>query len=254
MHSYTANVRNEIEKLFVQRKILLLLVLTGIVPVLAGFLLGSLNNGTGISFIGSGGAAGLPLLMLDALTVLWLPPVLFLVVAEMFAGEKASRTMKNVLTRPIARSAVYASKVTAVAVLCLTLLGETWLISLLMEFVMGLGSGSSALGAVQSLGIYLAAFVPMVALALIAVFVVQWFGSSTGAFLLLLFIYLGAKLQPFFFPAASTWNIFDQTDWYRLWLATAPPINQLVILFMFILAHGIMSYAAGLYRFEKQSF
>lgn len=254
MHNYFANVRNEIDKLLAMRKIRMLFLLTAIVPVAAGFLLGSLNGQTGVSFIGSGGAAGLPLLMLDLLVVLWLPPVLFMTVAELFAGEKSARTMKLVVTKPIARSAVYASKLTAVAALCSLLLGEVWLLSWLTELFTGMGSGSSALGVLHSLGVYAAAFVPMMVLALIAAFVVQWFGSGTGAFLLLLFIYLVGKLLPLVYPSSSAWNVFAQTDWYRLWLGSLPSLKQAITLFLFLTAHGIISYAAGWYRFEKQSF
>ncbi|MFC4101502.1 ABC transporter permease [Paenibacillus xanthanilyticus] len=254
MSSYTANVRNEIEKLFAMRKVRLLIGLTALVPIAAGVLLGGLNGQTGVSFIGSGGAAGLPLLMLDLLAVLWLPPVLFMLTADIFAGEKTARTMKLVVTRPIARSAVYASKLTAVAAFCLLLLGEVWLVSWLTELFTGMGSGASALGLMHSLGVYLAAFVPMMVLALIASFVAQWFASGTGAFLFLLFLYLGGKLLPLVYPSSSAWNVFAQTDWYRLWLGSLPSVQHAIALFMFLLAHGIISYAAGWYRFEKQSF
>ncbi|TYP79177.1 ABC transporter permease [Paenibacillus methanolicus] len=254
MPSYIANVRNEIDKLSAMRKIRLIVLLTAIVPVMAGLLLGSLNGQTGISFIGAGGAAGLPLLMLDLLVLFWLPPVLFMTAAELFAGEKSTRTMKLVLTKPIARSAVYASKLTAIAALCLLLLGEVWLIAWLTELFTGMGGGSSALGVLHSLGVYAAAFVPMMVLALIAAFVVQWFGSGTGAFLILLFFYLAGKLLPLVYPSTSGWNVFAQTDWYRLWLGNLPSLKHAMTLFMFLLAHGIMSYAAGWYRFEKQSF
>ncbi|MFB9328125.1 ABC transporter permease [Paenibacillus aurantiacus] len=254
MHSYVANVRNEIDKLLAMRKIRMVLLLTAIVPIIAGVLLGSLNGRTGVSFIGAGGAAGLPLLMLDLMVVFWLPPVLFMTVAELFAGEKAARTMKLVVTRPIARSAVYASKLTAAAALCLLMLGEVWLLAWLTELFTGMGSGASALGALHSMGVYFAAFVPMMAFASLAAFVVQWFGSSTGAFLFLLFLYLVGKALPLVYPSSTTWNVFAQSDWYRLWLGNLPSASHAITLFLFLLAHGIISYAAGWYRFEKQSY
>lgn len=247
MYSLYANTLNEAQKMWFQKKTKTALLLAVLVPVLSAVLLDSLQSNAGI-FVGR----NLPLLMLELFTSVLLPLFLFMTAADSFAGEAAARTLNNVLLRPIARSNVFASKVLAIAMLAAVLLAVVWLASVLSGLV--LDGGATMSGWIDGVQAYFAAFVSMIAVGLAAVFVIQWFRSSSAALALCMFLYIAAKALPFVYPQAAVWSVFSYTDWYALWVGNAASSGKLLNGFVFLLANSIICYTAGWYLFERKQF
>jgi len=249
MHRLYANVLNETEKLYRQKKTKVIVVLTVLVPVLSAFLMNSVQQNLGI-VLGEG--RDFPLIMLSLFTAVLLPFILFMMAADMFSGEAASRTLKNMLVRPIARSKIFVSKVLVIALFILAELGIIWLTS----FVTGLFMTSESMLPVIFEGImaYELSFFPMMVLGLIAVLIAVCVDSSIGAFALSTLVYIVAKLLPYIFPQAAAWSAFTYTDWHMMWIGNAVFTGNLIQVFTLLLSSCIISFTAGWYLFEKKQF
>jgi ABC-2 type transport system permease protein len=247
MHSLYANMLNETEKIWARRRTKGFLLLTLLIPAISAILLALLQNNTGVIW---GLGSNLPMLMLSLFTFALFPLFLFMTAADTFSGEVAAHTLKLVLVRPITRAKAFTSKVLAIAVYIAVHLGALWIASEISGlFVPG---GDIAGGLLESLKAYAAAFVPMIAIGLITVFIAQCFNNSTGAMALIIFIYAAAKLLPFVFPQISVWSVFSYTNWYVLSVGNGASMSKLLNTFILLLSYCIMAYAAGLILFERK--
>ncbi|WP_269432508.1 ABC transporter permease [Gordoniibacillus kamchatkensis] len=235
------------EKLWKRRRTKGSLLLTLLVPAAAAMLLSALQTNAGV--LGSLGSS-LPLMMLSLFTFAPLPVVLFMAAADSFSGEAAARTIKLVLVRPIARTKVFASKVLAIAVYVAVLLAALWIASVISGLFVPKANVAGSL--LESAIAYTAAFVPMMAVGLMAVFVAQCFSNTTGAMTLSLLIYAAAKLLPFVLPQVSVWSVFSYTDWHVLWIGNAVSAVKLLSSFFLLLAYCIMAYTAGWIVFDRK--
>lgn len=247
MHSLYANTLNETEKLWKRRRTKGFLLLTLLLPVATAVLLAFLQNKTGVF-----GALGtnLPMMMLSLFTFALLPLFLFMTAADCFSGEEAARTLKLVLVRPITRSKVFASKVIAIAVCVAVHLAVLWIASVISGWLVP--GGDLTGGLPDSIKAYAAAFVPMMAIGLVAVFIAQCFGNTSSAMALILFIYAAAKLLPFIFPQISAVSVFSYTNWHVLWAGSGVSISKLFTTVVLLLSYCIMAYTAGLMLFERK--
>ncbi|PTM59667.1 ABC transporter permease [Desmospora activa] len=249
MHRIYANLLNEVQKLWLQRRTKLFLVLTAFIPIVTAIVLTAFQSSTSFS-IGLG--SDFPLLMLGLFTSVFLPLFIFMAAADSFSGEEEAGTLKIVLVRPIARSKIFASKILAIAVAIVVYLTTLWLMSTFTGLFLGGGEWFS--GLIDSVKAYLATGVSMMAVALVAVAIAQWVKSSTTTLVLTIFIYAIAKLLPFLFPQADHWSVFAYTDWYTLWIGSTAAWGTLINGFLFLLSSSMLLYTLGWYRFEQKQF
>ncbi|GGD62466.1 ABC transporter permease [Paenibacillus nasutitermitis] len=248
MFSLTANVRNEIEKWWLQRKTKWFLLFIVLIPVLIAWLVAGMQGNIGISAILG---TDFPLIMLGLLTSVLLPLYLFMAAADSFSGEAASRTLKIVLVRPISRAKVFASKVLALAFIAIAVLAGGWVASVLSGLSLP-GSGS-AIGIWNGMTAYFAAIFPMVTIAIFAVLVAQWFNNSTTTLVICIVLYAAVKVLPFFLPEAAVWSPFAYTDWHTMWTSGNVSVLKLLNIIVFLGSCSIIGYTAGLYRFAARS-
>lgn len=247
MHSLYANVVNEWEKTWARRRTKGFLLLTLLLPVTAALGLAAVQNRS--AFV-SGLGDNLPLIMLGLYTFAVLPLFMMMTAADAFSGEAASRTLKLVLVRPITRAKIYASKVLAIAAFVAVQLAALWVVSSLAEWLVS--GGGSARAWLDNLQAYAAAWLPMMAIGLIAAFIAQWFRQSTGAMALLLLLYAAAKLLPVLLPQLAVWSVFSYTDWHRLWIGGGAQAAKLANTAALLAAYCIMAYTAGWVLFERK--
>lgn len=247
MHSLYANTLNETEKLWKRRRTKAFLLLTALVPIVSAVLLSlGRNHAAVLGMMGS----NLPMSMLGLFTFALLPLFLFMTAADSFSGEAASRTLKLVLVRPISRSQVFASKAAAIAIYAAVHLGLLWIVSVLAGWFVPGEDWSGWLP--DSLTAYAAAFVPMLAIGLIAVLIAQCPSSTTGVMALAVILYAAAKLLPFIFPQLAVWSVFSYTNWYVLWVGKGISIGKLTDTFVLLLSYCIMAYTAGWMVFDRK--
>jgi ABC-2 type transport system permease protein len=246
MHSLTANWFNEMEKLWLRRRTKGFLLVTVLIPVVSALALASLQSSVRLP---AGFGSDLPMLLLGLFTGVLLPLFLFMAAADSFTGEVESRTLKLTLVRPISRAKVFASKVLALAAYIIIHLGIVWLMSVLAG---SLVTGSLAPGLFESALAYTAAFMPMLAIGLIAVLAAQQFASSGGALGFMIFLYVFGKLLPFLFPAAAVWSVYSYTDWHTLWTGSGASPLKLFHTFVILLAYCMIAYTGSLMLFERR--
>lgn len=245
MHSLYANLLNETEKLWRQRRTKGFLLLALILPVVTVLLSSLLKIRAGMLF---GLEGSLPVAMLHLFTFAIIPLYMAAAAAHSFAGEVAARTMKLVLLRPVTRARAYASKVIAIAVFAALCLGVLWIASTVSAWAVG----GSAGGMADSLKAYAASFVPMMAIGLVCVFIAQLFSSGTSALMTIVLIYAAAKALPLLLPQLSAWSVFSYTRWDMLWTGSGAPAGTLLNTFLLLLSYIIMAYAAGLMMFARK--
>ncbi|WP_066070371.1 ABC transporter permease [Neobacillus soli] len=238
-----ANILNETEKLWKHNRTKGFLLLAILLPVISAIILHYLPNNLGIG-------SNLPMLMLRLFTFSLLPLFLFMSASEAFSGEVASNTLKLGLVRPITRAKVFASKVAAITIFLAILLGVIMITTIISGWLVP--GGDYASGLLDIFTAYAAAFIPLMAIGCVSVFIAQFFNKSSGALVTMILIYTAAKFVPFIFPALSVWSIFSYTNWYVLWIGNGAPFVKLANSFILMLSYCIMAYSAGVILFEKK--
>nr|WP_255570614.1 ABC transporter permease subunit [Cohnella sp. CFH 77786] len=247
VHSFYASFAGELEKTWARRRTKGFLLLTVLLPAVSALLLGYAQDRSAVI---AGLGSNLPLILLNLYTFAVLPLFMMMTAADSFAGETAARTMKLLLVRPVTRAKVFASKALAVAAFVAALLAALWVVSTLAQgLAAGFGGASETL---DDLKAYAAAWVPMMAIGSIAIFMAQWFRQSSGAMALIILLYAAAKLLPLAFPQLSVWSVFSYTDWHLLWIGSGAPAGKLANTFVLLAAYCIMAYTAGWILFERK--
>jgi ABC-2 type transport system permease protein len=247
MHSLYANVWNETLKIAFKKKTIFFLVMTLIIPIGAGILLTNFQSNIGI---GAVSRADFPIVMLGLFTMIFLPLFVFMGAADQFSGELGDRTLKVVLTRPISRFKIFASKQISLALYIAAYL----LVALVASVVsaLWLSGGNPGWAVLDWLLAYAAAFLPLLTLSVTAVFLAQFFSSSSGALTVSILLYIAVKVSAFIFPQISTYSPAAYMDWHMLWLSSPMASGQIVSVFMFLLACSILLFTAGFYLFDKK--
>lgn len=247
MHSLYANIWNETIKIAYKKKTWFFMIMTFLIPIGAGVLLGNFQSNLGIGAVSS---SDYPIMMLSLFTGIFLPLFVFMGAAEQFSGELGDRTLKNLLTRPISRFKVYASKHISLGIYIAAYLVVAMIGSTLSAFF--LNGGLSNVSASDLLVAYGAAFVPLAVLSMTAVLLAQFFSSSSGALTVSILLYIAVKVSAFFFPQVSTYSPTSYLNWHMLWIGNSMASGQIVSVFMFLLACSILFFTAGFYLFDKK--
>lgn len=247
MHSLYASVRNEWTKLVYRKKTWFFLAATLLLPIGGGIALANVQSGLGIGAVTAG---DYPVKLLGAFVGYFLPLFVFMGAADSFSGEAGDRTLKIVLTRPISRFKIYASKQLSLALaiaayLFLALAGAA-IASLFLNGVPTAGA------IVDWLIAYGAAFLPLAALSVAAVFVAQFFSGGSGALAVCLLLYVAAKAGSLFLPQAAAYSPTAYMDWHAMWLGSSAATGQIWSVFMFLAACSILFFTAGFYIFDKK--
>ncbi|NHC21409.1 ABC transporter permease subunit [Bacillus sp. MM2020_4] len=235
---------NETEKLWKHKRTKGFLLISIFIPIITVIILLFLRN----NILGLG--SNLPMLMLRLFTFFILPLFLFMSASESFSGEVASNTLKIGLVRPITRAKVFASKVGAITTFLAILLGVLMITTIISGWL--LPDRSTANGLLDVVTAYGVAFIPLMAIGFVSVFISQFFNKSSGALATMILIYAAAKLAPFIIPGISVWSLFSYTNWYILWIGNGASIAKLTNSFILIGSYCIMAYSAGLILFEKK--
>ncbi|NEW06993.1 ABC transporter permease [Paenibacillus sp. SYP-B3998] len=247
MHSLTANIWNETIKIASKKKTLFFLAVTMLLPVVAGVLLARFQSGIGIGAINS---QDFPIIMLSLFTTIFLPLFVFMGAADVFSGEMGDRTMKITLTRPITRFKVFASKQIALGIyIVLYLLAGLLAATFSALFFQNFGGFSAVTNWLLAYG---AAFVPLLALSVVAVCLAQFFSSSSSALTVSILLYLAFKVAAFFIPPIATYSPTAYMDWHMLWIGSSLAIGKIVSIFMFLAACSILFFTVGFYFFDKK--
>jgi ABC-2 type transport system permease protein len=246
MNNLKANIINEVQKLFLKRKITALLVITAIICFLCAFFISSIQEKLVFIAIDS---ISFPLMTLTIFTNIFLPLFIFMSVAELFSGELGDRSLKLVLIRPISRLKVFISKNIAIAIYIIINLLVVFIASTLSSMLL---HGKSGFTIPHIIFAYFIDIVPAVVLALFASFIAQFFKSSSGAIITCILCFIGIKALSLFMPELNNMVFTSYLNWYSIWsIGQFSFLRTINILFM-VLSYGAIFFTAGYYFFDKK--
>jgi ABC-2 type transport system permease protein len=250
MSSLYVSMANEIQKVFLRKKNIVLLVIAASIPVAAAFSFGFLQDRLGIFAVNG---ASFPIFVLDILTSVILPLFIFSVAADLFAGEVGENTLKITLTRPVTRLKVFLSKIAATGAFIVACLGVVFVIAIAAGAVLA-GSAPGPAGIGGTLLAYSAAVVPMLVLAMLAAFLNQLFKSGSSALMASVLVYLLAKAMPFVSPAIGRLSPVAHTGWHSLLLGTTVGAGVIWNALLLMAAYLLIFFGGGYYLFDKKDF
>ena len=249
MRNLYANTLNETLKMLYKRKNMAILVVSALIPALTAGLISLAQNQAQVSVFRF---SDYPILILGLFTNVLLPLFVFMWVADTFAGEVGDNTLKITLLRPITRYKAYISKISAVEILILI----TLLVAGLSALLSGIGLGESAPltagGLFKLLLVYLMAAVPLLALAIAAAFIAQFFKGGSGALVTSVFVYLLARTLPVVVPGFAKVSLFSYLDWHWLWLGNSLSADKIGFALLIIFSSSLIFFAAGAYLFDTR--
>ncbi len=246
MNNLKANIINEVQKLFLKKKITVFLIITAIICFLSAFFISSIQEKLVFIAVDS---VSFPLMTLSIFTNIFLPLFIFMTVAELFSGEVGDKSLKLVLVRPISRLKIFISKNIAIAIYISINLIVVFVVSMLSSMLL---DGKSSFSIPHIMFAYFIDIFPAVILALFASFIAQFFKSSSGAIITCILFFIAIKGLSLFVSGLNNIVFTSYLNWYSIWsIGEFSFLRTINILFM-ILSYGVIFFTAGYYFFDKK--
>jgi ABC-2 type transport system permease protein len=249
MNNFRINLTNELNKQFSKKKTHALLGFTAAVPVVAALIGAFLKGSLGVMPVRG---EDFPVYMLGIFAKYLLPLIIFMAAADIFAGELRNQSIKSVLLRPISRYKIYLSKLACIGVLILSLLGALFVSSCISSVIMGDDSRTIAAAIATGFLQYLAAFLPLLMLGIMASFISLLTKSSTGALVTSLIIFVISTAVSIVLPSVSKLLPTSYTGWYMLFSPLPASAAGILGIFMFIVSYCIVFLTSGYLLFERK--
>ncbi|AKG36263.1 ABC transporter permease subunit [Paenibacillus durus] len=247
MDGLRAGLKNELQLMIYRKKTMFFFLVSVLIPVLLILLFHALHPVLGLIAV----SPSYPVQMLEIYTVFLIPLFMFVEIADLFPQEISSRTLKLALLRPITRLGAYLAKFLALGVAIGALLLLLGTVSTLCNILFGI-PGTGSIDIFGLLKAYAAAFLSMLSLAALFIFIAQFFRSAGGFLVFSILLYTGAKTVPYFINGFSFFSITSYTDWYSLWLSHTVSTGRLATTSLFLLSGLIMFLTLGYIFFDRK--
>ncbi|NOV03860.1 ABC transporter permease [Paenibacillus planticolens] len=246
MHKWRAGYFNELYLLLYRKKVVMFAIFSLILPVLLAISLSALKPVLGLIAV----SQSFPIEMLTIYTSIWIPLFILTITGDLFPGEVATRTLKLALLRPNSRFQVFGTKVAALG----TGIAGILILLGIITFICNIFAGTSArfVESVHMIEAYAAAFVSMIALSAMFVFVSQFFKSASSFMVFSLVLYAAAKMAPFLLSSIAAFSPASYTNWHMLWLSQTVSAGKLMTSLLFLLSSCMLFLALGYYRFDRK--
>ena len=246
MNNLKANIVNEVQKLFLKRKVTVFLIITAIICFLSAFFISSIQAKLVFIAVDS---LSFPLMTLTIFTNIFLPLFIFMTVAELFSGEVGDKSLKLVLIRPISRLKVFISKNIAIAIYIIINLIVVFIVSMLSSMLL---NGESSFNIPYIMFAYFIDIVPAVVLALFASFLAQFFKSSSGAIITCILFFILIKILALFVSGLNNIIFTSYLNWYAIWSTGKFSFLGTINTLFMILSYGVIFFTVGYYFFDKK--
>ena len=248
MTAFKAAYTNELIKMRRKSKLVTGAVLSLAAALLWQLALSLVGSGIGVKL---GDATGFALSVLGFYTTTLLPLFAVFVVIDSFNGEYAANTMKQTLTRPLARLGIFSSKVCAIATYVLASLALMMLVTTCIGFV-GSPQTFSLLNLWRILVAYAVTWLPVMVFMLLVVLLAQLSPNGILTFFLAVFTFIGLHAMRLFFPQLSNMLIVPLFDWYVGWIASSSNIAALLRQTVLLISSGLIFFGLGCRMFERK--
>ena len=245
MNAIRIGIINENTKLFKRSKYKILLICIGILSI----GLGLISNFTGGLINVS--LSNLPLNILSILTNIFIPLIVFMAVADLFAAEQENGTIKAVITRPINRNEILISKMISILIYVISILIITFIIGL----VMGIFFGRTQVINIPEIFIaYVVSVLPIIPTIFLSILISQLSKSSSSSVMLSVLIYIIIILLGIIFPSISSMLFISYTNWYKLFIGAQMPIKSILTIIGLLLGYSLVFFSGAYTLFEKKEY
>lgn len=246
MNNLKVNIINEVQKLFLKKKVSMFLIITALICFLSAFFISSIQEKLVFIAIDS---SSFPLMTLSIFTNIFLPLFIFMTVAELFSGEVGDKSLKLVFIRPISRLKIFISKNTAIAIYIIINLAVVFIVSTLSSIFL---NGKSSINIPHIMFAYFIDIIPAVVLALFASVIAQFFKSSSGAIITCILCFIGIKILSLFVSGLNNTIFTSYLNWYSKWsIGQNSFLSTINILFM-VMSYGVIFFTVSYYFFDKK--
>jgi ABC-2 type transport system permease protein len=107
-------------------------------------------------------------------------------------------------------------------------------------------------GILRSLAAYSIDIIPALVFTITAVFIAQFFKSSSTALISSIFIYIALYFLSMFFPLVLRLSFTNYLDLHVIWLSGNIGILRIANTLLMIASYGIIFFSAGYYFFDKR--
>ncbi len=251
MSLYKVSLINELTKMFKKKKFYVLLIIEIIICLgsgIIGFLIGRVDELTLSSKLMF---SNMPMSMLGFFIQVYIPLIIFMEVSDVYNSEFQDGTIRSLFARPISRFKIFASKVSAIAIVSAIYLGALFIMTTLMKLLNGVQT-SSSYGVLEGLVSYAIDLVPLLVLILMAVLIGQIIKSPSLSMLVCIIVYIGLYVVKLLAPAAGGMLFTAYLQWHTLWVGIALPVLPMLTKIMLLLSCGLIFGTAGYYLFERK--
>lgn len=247
MRSLILNTKNELKKLIMKKKYIIITLIGALVCILrlgGNVLIAKVSGGEIII------KSNLIMEMLGFITDILIPLIVFMGVTDLFASEIQEDTLKASLLRPLTRFKVMTSKSLAVFILgCLVILAM-FAVCLVIQII----SGGSLNIIPATFAAYAIDMIPVISLVAMALFINMIAKSPTLAMLLCIAVYIFFKYLNFYISPVGQIVFTAYSQWHRLWIGSILPLSAIISKIGILLGSVLILYILSYMLFDKNDY
>lgn len=244
MQLFMGVFRGEIAKLAARKKYIVFLIIEVLICAIVLLVQMAIEHASGFGLRG----LNLRMMLLGFFISIYIPLMLFMSACDLFSSEVAENSMRASLMRPASRFKVFVAKTLATYLLGVCYLFALFIVAVIFELV----GGSSLRGFFSSFGAYLLDAVPLLVMALMAVFINQLTRSSTLVMLVCVVVVVGSYVINLFFPQIGAVLFTSYGQWHNLWIGTTLPFGAMIMKIGMLVGYGMLFFCGGYYIFERK--
>ncbi len=247
MNTLLLSTKNELSKLLIKKKYLVITILGILICILrlgSSVLISKLSGGSIII------KSNLIMEMLGFVTDIYVPLIVFLAVTDLFTSEAAEDTLKASLLRPVTRFKVMMSKSLAAFLLGCASILIMFLICLIMQAM----SGNSLAAAPQTLLVYAVDMIPVISLVALALFMNMLAKGPSLSMLLCIGVYVLFKYMNIYVSPFGQMIFTAYSQWHKIWLGSSLPAGELINKVGILFGSVLILFTASYIIFDRKDY
>lgn len=238
-------IKNELKKLLRYKSFLIVSIILSIIPKSISLVFMFFNRHFGFKF-GSAIFSSHDMMMRFVV-----PFIIIILSLKLFTREQKKGYMVGYLTKPVSRSTIYFSKIIAISIYTIFMIGINFISSSIISMI---GEG------VLAEDIYRAAFaitlsiIPTITIILFASIISQITKSSIINFLIYYMFFIFMSLLESYKPSLYPLLINSTLSIYKLYMGSNVSIEPVTMNFVSLLGHTALVAGIGGFIFEKKEY
>lgn len=245
MSSIKAGIISESTKLFKRNKYKTLLICIELLVIFIGMISNYAEGYINISLY------NFPLNILSIFTNIFIPLIVFMAVADLFAAEQENGTIKAVITRPISRNEILISKMISILLYITCILTVTFIISSIIGILFG---RTQVIDIPVNFAAYIISILPAIPIIFLSILISQLSKSSTSSVMLSVLIYIIIMALGLIFPSISSVVFTSYTNLYKFFIGSQMPVKLILTVIGLLVGYSLVFFSGAYALFEKREY